>query len=412
MMQQQPRKRALSLGADPIMNMPHELGGALEDAGELPTSPVLRWSSSSVSSSFSVESPAKRAQVSFDESRPSGASTVELGEQRLSCSSLPEQSTVAAPEQQRQRMVRWWIGRAESCGLKRCQEDRHAIVDLKDAVYCAVFDGHNGTRAAEHARLTLHRHLLEEGAVDRAAWCRAFASCDAELVASGVVDGSTALAALVERSALTVANCGDSRAVLGSGHRSVRLTCDHKPDVASEKARIEAAGGQVAFRGVWRLAVADCPVMLAVSRALGDRQLKTLAAPRNEVLSATPDICDRTLTRNDHFLILATDGLWDALSDQEAVDCVYDVLGDAIKTGRLSEGIIDIAAAALIARATSLRSFDNITAIIVVFQWTAPPARPTARTASASAYRSSRSKKAAGTRASNFATSNYRKLAR
>lgn len=299
-------------------------------------------------------------------------------------------------------MVRWWAGRAESCGLKDAQEDRHIILDQESALYCAVFDGHNGSRAAEYGKQTLHRHLLKRGEVDEEAWLRAFASCDAELVELGVHDGSTALAVHVEHDRLSVANCGDSRAVLGSERRAVRLTRDHKPDVAEEKARIEAAGGTVAFRGVWRLAVAECPVMLAVSRALGDRQLKTLDSPHNNVLSSKPEVCKRALRPMDHFLILATDGLWDALSDQEAVACVYDVLGDAIESGRLSEGVVDIAAAALIARATSYRSFDNMTALIIVFQWHSPPPL---RTAPANSFRSSRSKKAAGTRALNVSSS-------
>lgn len=299
---------------------------------------------------------------------------------------------------QPRRMVQWWAGRAVSQGEKNVQEDRHVIVDFERALYCAVFDGHNGARAAEHGMRTLHRRLLERERVDEAAWQRAFASCDAELLASGVLDGSTALAALIEGDTLTVANCGDSRAVLGTARRAARLTRDHKPDVADEKARIEAHGGTVAFRGVWRLAVDDCPVMLAVSRALGNPQLKTLDSPRNNVLSADPELGTRLLSPSDHFVILATDGLWDMLSDDEAVACVYDVLGDAIDSGRLVAGIVDIAALALIARAKHRGAYDNLTAIVVVFQWSTPPPL---RTPPANSFRSSRSKKAAGTRASN-----------
>jgi len=271
------------------------------------------------------------------------------------------------------------------------------MVELESAAYCAVFDGHNGHRVAEYAKEHLHRRLLpsdraERGAPDAAAWRRAFEACEAEVLASGVSDGSTALAAFIEADALTVANCGDSRAVLGSSRSATRLTRDHKPDDVVEKARIEAAGGTVAFRGVWRLSVSESPVMLAVSRALGDRQLKTLEPPRNSVLSATPDVSRRALRPGDHFVILATDGLWDVLSDREAVAVVYDVLGDAIDSGRLSEGLVDIAAAALVARATSLRSLDNITALVVVFQWRAPPPL---RAPPATSFRSSRSHHAA-----------------
>lgn len=82
------------------------------------------------------------------------------------------------------------------------------------------------------------------------------------------------------------------------------LSVDHKPNAKEERARIEAVGGVVVWAGTWRVGG-----VLAVSRAFGDRPLK-------RYVSATPDMADETLTAEDEFLILASDGLWDVMTNQ------------------------------------------------------------------------------------------------
>lgn len=80
-----------------------------------------------------------------------------------------------------------------------------------------------------------------------------------------------------------------------------------------EKKRIEEAGGSVSFNGVWRVAG-----ILATSRALGDYPLKD-----RKLVIADPDIL--TFELGDHkpeFIILASDGLWDTFSNEEAVSYI------------------------------------------------------------------------------------------
>lgn len=64
------------------------------------------------------------------------------------------------------------------------------------------------------------------------------------------------------------------------------------------------------YQGVWRVQGS-----LAVSRGIGDRHLKQwiTAEPETRVLRIEPDY---------EFLILASDGLWDKVNNQEAVDAV------------------------------------------------------------------------------------------
>uniref|UniRef100_A0A023F8K4 Putative serine/threonine protein phosphatase n=1 Tax=Triatoma infestans TaxID=30076 RepID=A0A023F8K4_TRIIF len=128
------------------------------------------------------------------------------------------------------------------------------------------------------------------------------------------VAGTTVLIALVEGSKLIVANVGDSRGVMCDFKgRAIPLSFDHKPQQSREKKRIEEAGGSVSFNGVWRVAG-----ILATSRAMGDYPLKD-----KKLVIADPDIL--TFDLSDHkpqFLILASDGLWDTFSNEEAVSFI------------------------------------------------------------------------------------------
>ncbi|KAJ8536722.1 hypothetical protein K7X08_035123 [Anisodus acutangulus] len=118
--------------------------------------------------------------------------------------------------------------------------------------------------------------------------------------------GSTAVVAILTQESIIVANCGDSRAVLSRAGRAVPLSCDHKPDKLSERARIEAYGGKVIFAGVPRVGG-----VLAVSRALGDNCLKPYVIPE-------PEISFIEREAEDECLILASDGMWDVISNEMA----------------------------------------------------------------------------------------------
>lgn len=109
------------------------------------------------------------------------------------------------------------------------------------------------------------------------------------------------------------ANVGDSRAVVGSKNQSIALTDDHKPENPEECARIERAGGFVADNRV----VGE----LAMSRAIGDFRYKLNPnLPFHEQLVIpVPDISVHERNRkNDYVLVVACDGVWDAMSNDEA----------------------------------------------------------------------------------------------
>lgn len=163
------------------------------------------------------------------------------------------------------------------------------------------------------------------------------------------VAGTTALIAILEGAKLIVANVGDSRGVMCDGKgNAIPLSFDHKPQQMRERKRIKEAGGFVTFNGVWRVAG-----ILATSRALGDYPLKD-----KKLVIANPDILTFDLKdRKPMFLILASDGLWDTFSNEEAINFVKE---------RLNEP--DFGAKSLTLQAYYRGSLDNITVIIINFK--------------------------------------------
>lgn len=243
----------------------------------------------------------------------------------------------------------------------------------EDEGFFAVYDGHGGSRVAEACRERMHVVLAEEVRVrrllqgggggadvedeDRARWKEAMAACftrvDGEVGGAEEADtgeqtvGSTAVVAVVGPRRIVVANCGDSRAVLCRGGAPVQLSSDHKPDRPDELERIEAAGGRVIFwEGARVLGV------LAMSRSIGDAYLKPY-------VTAVPEVTVTGRSDADECLILASDGLWDVVSNEAACE----VAQSCLRRGR--QRWCAEAAAVLTKLALARRSSDNISVVVV-----------------------------------------------
>ncbi|XP_062187521.1 probable protein phosphatase 2C 64 [Phragmites australis] len=233
-------------------------------------------------------------------------------------------------------------------GRKGINQDAMLVWDgfggEEDGVLCGVFDGHgpHGHLVARRVRDTLPLRLMSAvraskagldmpAAAWRKAFARAYKAMDKDLRSHATLDcfcsGSTAVTVLKLGSDLYMANIGDSRAVLGSRDGAggamvaVQLTVDLKPDVPSEAERIKKCRGRVfalqdepEVPRVW-LPFDDAPG-LAMARAFGDFCLKDYG------VISVPEFFHWSLTEKDQFVILASDGVWDVLSNQEAVDIV------------------------------------------------------------------------------------------
>jgi len=262
---------------------------------------------------------------------------------------------------------------AEMNPLRRnTMEDVHRVVQCLDGdarySYFAVYDGHGGRQIVDFLEETLEKNIAIElkqpdngSILERLA--RAYLITDMQSRQQNLTtSGATAVSALLTNTdsgkMLFVANVGDSRAVLccktgrdgevnnttDSGYLAVRMTYDHRAEDESEQRRIKDAGGFVARGRVLGI--------LAVTRSFGDHGMK-------DFVCASPHLSQARLDDHGHcpFLILACDGVWDVLTDQEAVDLLLpQCVGNEPFTG---------AAELLVQTALDRGSADNITAIVV-----------------------------------------------
>ncbi|CAN4107096.1 unnamed protein product [Withania somnifera] len=263
-------------------------------------------------------------------------------------------------------------------GPRRSNEDEHIRVDdlsaqlgslynwpLPGAFY-AVFDGHGGSDAAAYVRTNAMRFFFEDAklpqtsVVDQAfleelesSHFRAFLVADQALADECTVDaycGTTAITALVLGRHLVIANAGDCRAVLCRKGVAVQLSQDHRPTCLMERQRVEELGGIIEYGCL----NGD----LAITRALGDWYMK-LPVGSASPLTAEPEVKQLLLTEDDEFMILGCDGIWDVMSNQEAVNIVRRELrlhNDPQQSAR-----------ELVNQALCKDTDDNLTAIVVCF---------------------------------------------
>ena len=250
----------------------------------------------------------------------------------------------------------------------------------KTAVF-AAYDGHGegGEFVAQFAlheipnRLEQHEDF-KKGNIEQA-FKDVFISVNADLELEQDIEplysGCTACVALVRGNEIHFANAGDSRAVMacaivengGVEYRALDLTLDQNPDSPGEKERIEAAGGFVSpppevglSARVW-LDPGFSQIGLAMGRSLGDYAVKTVG------VIAEPVVSRHELQPNDEFMIIATDGVWEFLSSQDAVDIVAKGLQNGDGSSMACQHLIEAAAAKWHEREGDYR--DDITALVI-----------------------------------------------
>lgn len=214
---------------------------------------------------------------------------------------------------------------------------------------CEV-DSNEGSAEGSEGTATSFCGLMEEVLRD------AFLKTDEEFSNSGLqagLVGSTAVVALVGTHRVWIANCGDSRAVLSRAGVAIQVTDDHKPEREDEAERVEKAGGQVLYWNGHRVMG-----VLAMSRAIGDHCLRPYVIPE-------PEISVFARHPRDEILLLASDGLWDVLSNQDATDLALRSIKRAREKGASRKAAARVAATVLTKAAVDRGSRDNITVVII-----------------------------------------------
>lgn len=247
-----------------------------------------------------------------------------------------------------------------SCGYSSFRGKRASMEDFYDVkmstingrTVClfGIFDGHGGSRAAEYLKDHLFENLMKHPEFmtnTKLAISETYKQTDIDFLNAERDtyrdDGSTASTAVLVGNHLYVANVGDSRTVISKSGKAIPLSDDHKPNRSDERKRIESAGGVVMWAGTWRVGG-----VLAMSRAFGNRMLK-------QFVVAEPEIQDQVIDQEFELLVLASDGLWDVVTNEDAISLAQ------------TEEEPEAAARKLTETAFTRGSADNITCIVVRF---------------------------------------------
>ncbi|XP_023681313.2 protein phosphatase 1A isoform X2 [Paramormyrops kingsleyae] len=236
-------------------------------------------------------------------------------------------------------------------------EDAHtAVVGLPNGLnawsFFAVYDGHAGSQVARYCCEHLLEHITSnldfrggggEPSVEsvKSGIRTGFLQIDEHMRAISEKkhgadrSGSTAVGVLVSPRHIYFINCGDSRALLSRAGRVHFFTQDHKPSNPLEKERIQNAGGSVMIQRV--------NGSLAVSRALGDFDYKCVhgKGPTEQLVSPEPEVYEIERSTADEFIILACDGIWDVMANEELCDFVRSRLEVTEDLEKVCNEIVD-----------------------------------------------------------------------
>nr|XP_009381688.1 PREDICTED: probable protein phosphatase 2C 42 isoform X2 [Musa acuminata subsp. malaccensis] len=250
----------------------------------------------------------------------------------------------------------------------RVLEDQSRIESGPFGTFVGVYDGHGGPDAARYVCDHLFAHFrvcqvnsccldAEISSGPQGVTCdgiqRAFLATEESFIAlvsqlwntrpDIATTGSCCLVGVVCQQTLYVANLGDSRVILGKKVGStgeiaaISLSNEHNANVDAVRQELQAQHPNdpqivILKHGVWRI-----KGIIQVSRSIGDAYMKhsqynrepinpkfRIAEPMNmPILTANPSIMFHHLEQSDSFLIFASDGLWEHLSDQKAVEIVH-----------------------------------------------------------------------------------------
>ena len=228
----------------------------------------------------------------------------------------------------------------------------------------AVFDGHGGKNISEMVGkifpVILKKYIVSGNGNIGDALGKSFAHV-AEIVGSvphSKREGTTALVMVKYQNMVWVANAGDCRAILKyfdkTRYASKQITKDHKPNDADEEQRIKQSGGFISQDdfGTWRVGG-----NLAVSRSFGDLYLSPW-------VTWEPIIYSFRISSDMRAVIIASDGIWDTISNDMAVDIAEQVIRQNMSYDKHT--VLDKVVETIANEAQRRGSGDNISIIFVI----------------------------------------------
>lgn len=294
----------------------------------------------------------RRLSVMSDNKLVEGFDSVNLGEEEAAAAAVPAPSSGF--------IVNSYGGYSKKgyAPYNPKKKNQDALIMAEDpktrSLFFCVMDGHgeDGDKVSQSIKAKFANYLFKHASFGndiKTALKDVIMRCEQEVLRDNTIEtdfsGTTFTCAVIRGNRCTLANIGDSRTSLayrtevGGVITAIGLTEDHKPDLPDEKARIEAKGGRVFAveyddgvdgpARVW-LGHMDVPG-LAMSRSLAD------VVAHSAGVSSEPDFTEYSFNpdREDLILVMASDGLWEFMSNQEVMDIAYNTTEPRFAVDRL-----------------------------------------------------------------------------
>jgi serine/threonine protein phosphatase PrpC len=257
-------------------------------------------------------------------------------------------------------------------GQRDQNEDNHNIIinlknkdnNIANINFYGIYDGHGGKGVSKFLSKAMPKMFLDKfieyplrGGMIKDMYKQIQNKLETKYKKYAAMCGSTCLIALHykhnKRHIIDILNTGDSRCIICRDDKVVLKTEDHKPNSKIEKDRIRKLGGDIYKDqfGDWR--VGD----LSVSRAFGDLDNKPY-------ITEQPDIYRHVITKEDRFMVMGCDGLWDVLHENEVIKFINTFCYD--KDG--NRNINDNIANQLANLALGKGSTDNVSVCVIFFK--------------------------------------------
>ncbi|PWA35523.1 protein phosphatase 2C 43 [Artemisia annua] len=257
-------------------------------------------------------------------------------------------------------------------------EDSSQVEIGQNATFVGVYDGHGGPEASNYVRDHLFTHLIsfakEKGLMSSEVFENAVSATEEGFLklVSRTLDfkpmiaaaGSCCLAGFISEGTLCIANMGDSRAVLGRVKKrrqkkivAEQITEDHNACVQKVRQELKSHHPDdpeivVMKQGVWRI-----KGIIQISRSIGDAYLKKpefaldpsfprfhLPTPiQRPVIRDSPSIYTRELKPDDKFIVFASDGLWEHMTNRQVVKIVHKNPREGIARRLVKSAMIEAA---------------------------------------------------------------------
>ena len=257
-------------------------------------------------------------------------------------------------------------------GRRDDNEDTHYIFDnlnnnikkINPITFLSVFDGHGGKQISHFLKNNLPLYFLKNNnnLYLKSNLAINFFNDIFNYIQKTIINqhpkivqrcGSTACICIHyinknNKPKLWVINLGDTRIIkCNKMNISEQLSLDHKPNEPSEKKRIESLCGKISkdLNDDYRIK------NLSLSRSFGDLDCVPY-------VTHIPSIYAYNINKGDKFIILACDGLWDVLSNQDAADFINALLDNPNYKGNYAKDLAE--------HAFNSKSYDNITVIVYI----------------------------------------------